>query len=29
MLETVWESRWLPDCNKNKLNKLYIHWFYQ
>ena len=29
MLETVWESRWLPDYNKNKLNKLYIHWFYQ
>ena len=29
MLETAWESRWLPDYNKNKLNKLYIHWFYQ
>ena len=22
MLETAWESRWLPECNKNKAERL-------
>ena len=26
MLETAWESRWLPDCKKNMMKKFYGDW---